>query len=794
MAHGIFDFTELVLAINEASGYTTSVKMATDEVRLAYAIEGVNGVFKTAEGYGLRAVTDASGNFMWWSTQQLETATVVSDVPVYAGALDTAIEETSLVVRTPAAVTTSAGSTVASGGVATATKVLPLVGAVVTGCQLGWNSYKNHPTFWEDFSKSIGEGLGEQALVLNKLVNGEYTSYVQEKEVAKAVEILAKKSVFPYNIQGSTYKQTDDVGIYDATFSNITAMSVSGTLAEEKLKEFYGPNITILQNNTTRYKNDNTRVESSAVYGMYTVEKDKLPDEVYTEFSIKTNNTKAFYSDINANQYGISTFFYVSATVNKDGGVRYSTPSGWGTVRIYSGDNKDVIETDEAFFDYQGGLNVISESGGGNYPLIPVLDPSLTPNIGPNTSYDDIVQELRRTYPQWFNDNAIDVGTYNPTTGEVEYDKYIPVGYPPEEPFINDKPATYTPEDVHDGRITPDNAPQILDNPLPTPENVPTPTPTPTPTTPDTPEDPGGGGTGGSSNALYSVYNPTTTEIHNVGSYLWSDNIITVITKMFQNPLDAIISLHIVYCTPSRGSRKNIKLGYLDTGVSAVTVPEQFNTIDCGSLRVNEFYNDARDYSAAYTSVQIYLPFIGIKTLSTADVVGSVINVVYTIDVFTGAVLCKIFISKNGSKKMLYCFSGNCSVQVPLTGADRTRLLSGAISGAGAGFAVGGPIGAAVGAVAGGFTGGVSLERSGQFSANSGAMGIKIPYLIITRKNNYDAGNYNKYYGFPSNVSVNLSRCSGYTRVKDVHVDNINNATENEKREIESILKSGIII
>ena len=48
--------------------------------------------------------------------------------------------------------------------------------------------------------------------------------------------------------------------------------------------------------------------------------------------------------------------------------------------------------------------------------------------------------------------------------------------------------------------------------------------------------------------------------------------------------------------------------------------------------------------------------------------------------------------------------------------------------------------------------------------------------------------------GRPSNKTVRLSSCSGYTRVKDVHIEKISSATDDELNEIESLLKDGVII
>ena len=67
------------------------------------------------------------------------------------------------------------------------------------------------------------------------------------------------------------------------------------------------------------------------------------------------------------------------------------------------------------------------------------------------------------------------------------------------------------------------------------------------------------------------------------------------------------------------------------------------------------------------------------------------------------------------------------------------------------------------------------------------------PYLIITRPKPAEANYFNEFYGRPSNKTVKLSSCSGFTRVKDVHIERIN-ATDDELSNIENLLKEGVII
>ena len=85
------------------------------------------------------------------------------------------------------------------------------------------------------------------------------------------------------------------------------------------------------------------------------------------------------------------------------------------------------------------------------------------------------------------------------------------------------------------------------------------------------------------------------------------------------------------------------------------------------------------------------------------------------------------------------------------------------------------------------------VERSGNLGSNAGAMGVKKPYLIITRNKPYNPLNYNVYRGYPANTTVKLSNCTGYTEIEEVHLSGFN-ATQTEKTEIESLLKGGIIL
>lgn len=294
------------------------------------------------------------------------------------------------------------------------------------------------------------------------------------------------------------------------------------------------------------------------------------------------------------------------------------------------------------------------------------------------------------------------------------------------------------------------------------------------------------------------LYNPTTAQLKTFNNWLWSSNFVDTLVKLFQDPMQAIIGLHKIYATPSRGSDDTIVVGTIDSNVTSRTVNNQYITIDCGTQELGLYYGNVYDYTP-FTQVQCYLPFIGIVNLDTNEVMCSRINIKYKVDVLTGDCLCTIKIIKDRMDSILYTFNGNCAVQIPITNVNYTSILSktiGAVAGIASAVATSGAtLPLAVGTTAnaiGGAVNGISVNKSGMISGNVGSMGIKKPYLIINRQISADPSNFNKFYGNTDYKTVKLNTCTGFTQVSDVHVTI---ATSNVERNlIETKLKDGVII
>lgn len=390
----------------------------------------------------------------------------------------------------------------------------------------------------------------------------------------------------------------------------------------------------------------------------------------------------------------------------------------------------------------------------------------------------------------------------NPNSIPLDIPAALPVPYPAALPA--NTPATNIEDSqkravdaFNDSRTVPGSAPDPLPEYDPNPqypENPPKNENGDSGTTPVPGDLPGVTASG-----LVSVYNPTKAQLVSFSGWLWSNNFLDNFLKIFQNPMDAIIGLHVIYATPTAGSTGNIIAGYLDSGVSSKIVTKQYSEIDCGSVDVPEYFGNALDYEP-YVQIHCYLPFIGIVSLKPNDILGKKLNIKYGVDFLTGACLAMLTTSKGpqngGSKILTYTYAGNCATQIPISGGSYAQMITGlagvAVSAA-AGIASGNPI-ALLGAGASILNTHLDVQHSGSIGANAGAMGPRKPYIIITRKSAYEAGNYNEFYGYPANKTVTLGSCSGYTRVKSVHIDSIGIATDAEKIEIESLLKQGVII
>ena len=309
-----------------------------------------------------------------------------------------------------------------------------------------------------------------------------------------------------------------------------------------------------------------------------------------------------------------------------------------------------------------------------------------------------------------------------------------------------------------------------------------------------------------------NLYRVTAADVRALLAYLNSATPGDNILKWFTNPIQAIVSLHVVpYPVEVVGSDAIKVLGLSATGTAGYKI-KQFQEWDLGGVRVPYgFDNTFLDYEP-FTKVAIYLPFVGIRQLDTDEVMGQSLNVTYQFDNISGS--CIAFITVNGAVR--YTFSGSCAIGIPISQSNwgQTYMAAATIAAGGVAGAVGAGAGALAGATStseivqagilgagqgmatasglGSAIGKPSVSRSGSISGAASALGVPYPYLIIERPVKASSANPAPVTGLISGRTLPLGSLSGYNIIESVHLSGVP-ATASELDEIERLLYQGVV-
>lgn len=327
----------------------------------------------------------------------------------------------------------------------------------------------------------------------------------------------------------------------------------------------------------------------------------------------------------------------------------------------------------------------------------------------------------------------------------------------------------------------------------------------------------GGGGYGGSNepdtfdplppigavgSGFLQLYSPNQTELSLLGQYLWSDNLLDNIQKIYTDPMDYIVTLNIVPCPVDIAGTKSVYIGGLNSGVTMTYLSSEYVKVNLGQIYVPEYYGSALDY-APYTKATITLPFVGSHSINIDEIMGSYVEVEYNINVFNGSAVAMVKIMKNLSggdannlSNVLYRYPCNVISTIEINSKNYSNIVGGMLKGvatAGIGLVSGG-MGVALGTLA---TSGLNVagtkptfDRGSGYSGSSGIMSNRFASIVLERPIQSYAQNFNHYEGLPSNITSKVKNLKGYTEFESIEMKGLT-CHETEKREIEQILKSG---
>ena len=321
-----------------------------------------------------------------------------------------------------------------------------------------------------------------------------------------------------------------------------------------------------------------------------------------------------------------------------------------------------------------------------------------------------------------------------------------------------------------------------------------------------------------------NLYAMSQSELEQTFNFLWDGhnkdifgvtvseaNIIDSLCNCFYLPFD-ILSHDSAHC-----SQAEVMAAGYGSDIMSMAINSGYNKrFDFGDLNISEYYGSYLDYSP-FTTISIYLPYIGIKPLDVSKCMGKTINVTYGIDFSQGIVTAYISYYYDGNKQVFAEFSGQMGIPIKVTGKNTTASENAVKDAA---FAVGG---FALSAIAVGVTafatGGVSLLAAGGLAGtglnaagkvfnavtvqpdsvsvgNAGAENWLLSpqgcYVYIQRPRTATPENFKDTNGWATRYTGKISEFTGYLECSTVI--NTVSATAEEKNQITNLLKQGVYI
>lgn len=271
---------------------------------------------------------------------------------------------------------------------------------------------------------------------------------------------------------------------------------------------------------------------------------------------------------------------------------------------------------------------------------------------------------------------------------------------------------------------------------------------------------------------------------------------------------------------PSHCVLQQFNVGYATTTLQLYRITGAYNnTFDGGSVNVREYYGTFLDY-APYTSVILYIPYIGYHELDTNMVMNKTVNLKFSVDltmgiltafVFAGSTLINTFSGQMGVPtsingmdlaqgfQSLVKFIGLTTVSVPAIAAPAAGLVSGALE-SNAGI-VGGlgtlgatAAGAGLATAAGSSAATPHAVQMGTAGAENWLTAYQTPYIIIERREDATPAEMVNLEGYASCYTATVSEFTGYVQASTIKLQNTAGITEEENNMILDLLRGGIYI
>ena len=277
--------------------------------------------------------------------------------------------------------------------------------------------------------------------------------------------------------------------------------------------------------------------------------------------------------------------------------------------------------------------------------------------------------------------------------------------------------------------------------------------------------------------------------------FIWSTDLTDIVRKYIYEPEQAIISLRVCDFALTKSQPENLVIGNMNTDITVQKI-SNWVRLNLGSVRLNEYYGMYLDYLPSM-SVTLYLPHFGFVNLSLDDVMNCTISIFYNIELYSGSATIEIYSHNNrfNTDILIAQLTTNILMTVPLQFADKNNVIEETMSTISRTATSHG--GNAISALNNVIDIATNKQHFSNLSTASNAFGMlsyNEAFLKIERQVAAVPSSYLTEKGFPFMATTKLSKLKGFTKVYSIEHLNIPEMTEEERNELEHVLKEGVIL
>ena len=309
-----------------------------------------------------------------------------------------------------------------------------------------------------------------------------------------------------------------------------------------------------------------------------------------------------------------------------------------------------------------------------------------------------------------------------------------------------------------------------------------------------------------------NYYHIQSGELASILRWFWNDIysnfdvlVANTMTGMFGNLTQCIIGLKKFNCpTNLYNSFVNTSTMYkigryslnaiLPSGTTDLYSREPTKPITVGSIAVTEKYGNFVD-RAPYTSIELYLPFVGIVPLDVNSVMSHTITVTAVASIRTGEIEYHVYVVDSNGKHLISTYTGVCAEEVPYALDNALAIKGQTIS----------KIGSVAGSLIPGISSATNLLDGGtiaptNYNTNSSNDLAKFApdkcALIIKRKKYNLPSNFGSKKGYIACKGRSLKGLNGKVWIDDFCLPTFysTSPTKKEIEEIKRLFKEGVEI